>query len=188
MNEDNGGGQRPDKRQRPGRLGAALARAALVSAALAGAALLAAGCGGGSPAAAPSPAPGNVQQLDVFAACMRGHGVLNFYFSSSPGTSNSSTVLSVMGHYVTGVNPQTSQFGAAMKSCKHLLPGGGPHQMTRQQINSQVKFAACMRSHGYPDYPDPVVQNGGVEEQPLPSNIDTISAQFQTAQQTCSSS
>jgi hypothetical protein len=75
-----------------------------------------------------------------------------------------------------------------MKSCKHLLPGGGPHQMTRQQINNQVKFAACMRSHGYPDYPDPVVQNGGVEEQPLPSDIDTNSAQFQTAQQTCSSS
>jgi hypothetical protein len=126
-----------------------------------------------------------VQQLDVFAACMRSHGVLNFYFSSSPGTSNSNTVLSIMGHYVTGVNPQTSQFGAAMKACKHLLPGGGPHQMTQQQINNAVKFAACMRAHGFPDYPDPVVQNGGVEEKPLPSSIDTNSAQFQQAQQTC---
>jgi len=152
-------------------------------------ALLAASCGG-SPSAAPSPSPspGNVQQLDVFAACMRGHGVLNFYFSSSAGASNSSTALSIMGHYVTGVNPQTSQFSGAMKSCKHLLPGGGPHPMTRQQINNLVKFAACMRSRGYPDYPDPIAQNGRVEEQPLPSNIDTSSAQFQTAQQTCSSS
>jgi hypothetical protein len=163
-------------------------RRALALAALAGAALLAAGCGGGSPSAAPSPAPGNVQQLDVFAACMRGHGVLNFYFSSSPSAADSSTALSIMGHYVTGVNPQTAQFSAAMKACKHLLPDGGPHQMTRQQINSQVKFAACMRSHGYPDYLDPVVQNGGVQEQPLPSTIDTSSAQFQAAQQTCSSS
>ena len=58
--------------------------------------------------------------------------------------------------------------------------------MTRQQINNLVKFAACMRAHGYPDYPDPVVQNGSVEEQPLPSSIDTSSAQFQAAQQTCS--
>lgn len=149
-------------------------------------ALLAVACSG-SPSAAPSASlgPGNVQQLDVFAACMRSHGVLNFYFSSSPGTSNSNTVLSIMGHYVTGVNPQTSQFGAAMKACKHLLPGGGPHQMTQQQINNAVKFAACMRAHGFPDYPDPVVQNGGVEEKPLPSSIDTNSAQFQQAQQTC---
>src|ERR1700689_3177696 len=83
-------------------------------------ALLAAACGG-APSAAPSPAPGDVQQLDVFAACMRGHGVLNFYFSGSPDASNSTTALSIMGHYVTGVNPQTSQFSAAMKACKHLL-------------------------------------------------------------------
>jgi hypothetical protein len=116
---------------------------------------------------------------------MRSHGVLNFYLSNSPHTSDTSNELSIMGHYVPGVNPQTAQFGAAMKACKHLMPGGGPPQMTWQQINNLVKFAACMRSHGYPDYPDPVVQNGGVGEQPLPSSIDTSSAQFEQAQQTC---
>lgn len=160
-------------------------RRAAALAALALTALLAAACGGGSPSAAPSIAPGNVQQLDAFAACMRSHGVLNFYFSNSPGTSNTSTELSIMGHYVPGVNPQTAHFGAAMKACKHLLPGGGAGKMTRQQINSMVKFAACMRLHGFPDYPDPVVQNGRVAEKPLPSDIDTGSAQFQAAQQTC---
>jgi hypothetical protein len=149
-------------------------------------ALLAAACGG-SPSAAPSPAPGNVQQLDVFAACMRGHGVLNFYFSGSRSASDSSTALSIMGHYVTGVNPHTAQFSAAMKACKHLLPGGGPRPMTRQQINQMVKFAACMRAHGYPDYPDPIVRNGGVD-QSLPANIDTNSAQFQAAEKTCNTS
>jgi len=164
-------------------------RRALAAAGLAGAALLAAACSG-SPLAAPSasPGPGNVQQLDVFAACMRGHGVLNFYFSGSRSASDSSTALSIMGHYVTGVNPQTAQFSAAMKACKHLLPGGGPRPMTQRQINQMVKFAACMRAHGYPDYPDPIVQNGGIEEQPLPSSIDTSSPQFQAVQQTCSSS
>jgi hypothetical protein len=167
-----------------GRLAAVLARAAL----LAGAALLASACGGVHPAGSgASPAPGNVQQLDVFAACMRGHGVLNFYFSNAPHTSNTSTELSIMGHYVPGVNPQTAHFDTAMKACKHLLPGGGPSHLTRQQIDAMVKFAACMRSHGFPDYPDPIVRNGGVEEQPLPSSIDTSSAQFQQAQQTCNS-
>ena len=72
-----------------------------------------------------------------------------------------------------------------MRACKHLLPGGGPLPVTRQQINNAVKSAACMRAHGFPDYPDPVVQNGGVEEKPLPSSIDTSSAQFQQAQQAC---
>jgi hypothetical protein len=165
----------------PGRL-----TAALIPAALALTGLLATACSGAHPAGStPSPGPGNVQQLDIFAACMRGHGVLNFYFSNSPNAANSSTAISIMGHYVTGVNPQTAQFGTAMKACKHLLPGGGPGQMTRQQINSLVKFAACMRSHGFPDYPDPVIQNGGVEEKPLPSSIDTSSAQFEAAQQKC---
>ena len=158
-------------------------------AALAGAALLATACSGSHPAGSgASPGPGNVQQLDVFAACMRGHGVLNFYFSNAPSAADSSTALSIMGHYVTGVNPQTAQFGTAMKACKHLLPGGGPGQMTRQQINNLVKFAACMRAHGFPDYPDPIVQNGRVGEEPLPSSIDTSSAQFEAAQQTCSTS
>jgi hypothetical protein len=157
-------------------------------AALALTALLATACSGAHPAGSgASPAPGNVQQLDVFAACMRGHGVLNFYLSNSPQTSNTGNELSIMGHYVPGVNPQTAQFGAAMKACKHLLPGGGPSQMTRQQINQLVKFAACMRSHGFPAYPDPVVQNGRVAEKPLPSSLDTSSAQFQQAEQTCNS-
>jgi hypothetical protein len=165
----------------PGRLAAAL-----IPAALALTALLATACSGAHPAGSTaSPGPGNVQQLDVFAACMRGHGVLNFYFSNAPSAADSSTAISIMGHYVTGVNPQTTQFGTAMKACKHLLPGGGPAPMTRQQINNLVKFAACMRSHGFPDYPDPIVQNGRVDEQPLPSSIDTSSAQFEAAQQKC---
>ncbi len=173
---------------RPGRLPAALVQAALIPAALALAALLATACGGSHPAGSgASPGPGNVQQLDVFAACMRGHGVPNFYLTNAR-PSGTSTALSVMGHYATGVNPQTAQFTAAMKACKHLLPGGGPPPMTRKQIDSMVKFAACMRAHGYPDYPDPIVQNGGAEQPPLPSSIDTNSAQFQAAQQTCSNS
>jgi hypothetical protein len=168
----------------PGRLAAAL-----IPAVLALTALLAAACGGAHPAGSTaSPGAGNVQQLDVFAACMRGHGVLNFYFSSAPSASDSSTTISIMGHYVTGVNPQTTQFVAAMKACKHLLPGGGPSPVTQKQIDSMVKFAACMRAHGYPAYPDPIVQNGGVEQSPLPSSIDTSSAQFQAAEKTCSNS
>jgi hypothetical protein len=164
-------------------------RRAAAAAGLALTALLAAACSGAHPAGSTaSPGPGNVQQLDVFAACMRGHGVLNFYFTNAPSAANSGTAISIMGHYVTGVNPQTAQFGTAMKACKHLLPGGGPPPLTKKQIDSLVQFAACMRAHGYPDYPDPVIQNGGVDENPLPSSIDTSSARFLAAEKTCNTS
>ena len=64
----------------PGRLAAAL-----IPAVLALTALLATACSGSHPVrSGASPGQGNVQQLDVFAACMRGHGVLNFYFTNSP--------------------------------------------------------------------------------------------------------
>jgi hypothetical protein len=178
MNEGTGAGRRAPSG--PGRAGA--------GAALAAVALLAAGCGGGSHGAGPnaSPSQGRVQQMAVFAQCMRGHGEPGFYLENPANVpSPSASDLSFMGYLVPGVNPQTTQFAAAMKACKHLMPGGGPDQMTRQQIAGQVKFAQCMRSHGFPDYPDPDIQNGRPIEKPLPSDIDTTSPQFENAQSTC---
>ncbi len=48
-----------------------------------------------------------------------------------------------------------------------------------------AKFAACMRSHGVPNFPDPG-QNGAISIGPG-SGIDPGSASFQAAQQHCSS-
>jgi hypothetical protein len=153
------------------------------------AALLAAACSGGGshPSGSPTPGRGGVQQMDLFAQCMRSHGEPNFYFTNPQSTPNSSaTVLTFMGYQVIGIDPQTAQFASAMKSCKHLLPGGGPRPVSQQQLNSMVKSAACMRAHGFPDYPDPQRgANGGVEELPLPSDIDTSSPQFLAAQKAC---
>jgi hypothetical protein len=59
--------------------------------------------------------------------------------------------------------------------------------VTQQQIDQLLRFAACMRSRGYPGYPDPVVApNGkGIDEKPLPASIDTSSPQFVAAQKAC---
>jgi hypothetical protein len=173
MNEGIGAGRRAPRGL--GRAGAVLAAVAL----------LAAGCGGGGSHGA-GPSQGRLQQLTAFAQCMRGHGEPGFYLENrasvpSPGPA----VLSIMGYLVSGIKPQTPQFASAMKVCKHLMPGGGPGQMTQQQINSMVKFAQCMRAYGYPDYPDPDIQNGGQITKPLPSDIDTASPQFEKAQDTC---
>lgn len=144
---------------------------------------------GGTHSTAPQAGSGQltVQMADAFAQCMRSHGEPNFYFANPQSTPNpSATVLSIIGYRVIGIDPQTAQFASAMKSCKHLLPGGGPPPISQKQLNSMVKSAECMRAHGFPDYPDPQRgANGGVEEQPLPSDIDTSSPQFQAAQKAC---
>jgi len=47
------------------------------------------------------------------------------------------------------------------------------------------QFVQCMRSHGYPTWPDPSDQNG-YNTQPLPpANIDTSSPQLQAAAKAC---
>jgi hypothetical protein len=165
-------------------------RRAAVVAVLAGTTLLATACGGGShsPGSASTPSQDITQQLDAFAQCMRSHGEPNFYFANPNSTPDpSATVLSIMGHQVVGMDPQTTQFATAMKSCKHLLPGGGPQPVSQKQLDNLVKYSACMRAHGFPGYPDPQRgPNGGVDEQPLPSSIDTTSPQFQAAEKACS--
>jgi hypothetical protein len=153
---------------------------------------LAAACGGGGshPLGPATPGRSGVQQMDLFAQCMRTHGEPDFYFSHPDSAANpSATVLSFMGYQVIGIDPQTAQFTSAMHSCKHLLPGGGPKPITQRQLDSMVKSAACTRAHGFPDYPDPERDpNGGIEVQPLPSSIDTSSPQFEAALKACGES
>jgi hypothetical protein len=53
-----------------------------------------------------------------FSACMRSHGVPKF---PDPKTSGG-----VTGLLITGINPHSPQFQAAMQACRSLMPGGGP--------------------------------------------------------------
>jgi len=152
MNGDTDGGQRPGGRQWAGRLAAALVPAALA------ATILLAACGG-SPSAVPAASRGQptVQMLDSFATCMRSRGVPNFYFSRST-TSAADTPDDVLklGPWAAPANPSSPQFQSAMQACRHLLPLRHPSAAQHQaMLRHLVKEAACMRSHGYPDYPDP---------------------------------
>lgn len=156
--------------------------------ALAGTVLLTAACSGGShPPASSSPAQQTAKKMAVFAVCMRGHGQTNFYYANPQSVANSSTpAFSVGGGYfVTGVQPQSSQFQSALTSCKHLLPPVSSRQITKQQLDRDVKFAQCMHAHGFPSYPEPDVQNGQLIQRPLPASIDTSSPQFQAAETAC---
>jgi hypothetical protein len=163
-------------------------RMGLLAAALAAGTLLAA-CGGGSPSATARPGKGPItsQTLDVYAKCMRDHGLPNFYFTSASSTPGSDLTDAIkLGPWVAPADPGSPQFQSAMKACRHLLPIPVPSQaQVQERLRALDRQAACMRSRGYPDYPDPTARSGVIISPGLPADIPTDSPQFQSALQAC---
>jgi hypothetical protein len=161
--------------------------AVLACAVLAGAVLLA-GCGGGSHASAPGASGGpTIQQVDAYMHCMRSHGMTNFYLSRGGSTAdeNPNTTLGFLPYgVVNGVNFNSPRFRSADQACRHFIPGSPPPAPTAAQLRAMVRGAACMRAHGFPDFPDPVVQNGHLVSN-LPADIDISSPRFLAALKTC---
>jgi hypothetical protein len=108
----------------------------------------------------------------VFSRCMRSRGVPNFPDPDSQGD---------FPPFSTGVSKQTS--AAANDACKHLLSRAGSTgtpQQRREKLTFALKVAQCLRTHGFPTFPDP---NGS--RQGNPPGIDLSSPQFQTAETSC---
>ena len=70
--------------------------------------------------------------------------------------------------------------------------GSAPTATNRSQSASLVAFAACMRSHGVPSFPDPTTGPEGPNSFGidgyifnLPANLDTQSPAYETANQNC---
>jgi len=125
----------------------------------------------------------------TLSQCMRSHGIKNFpdptsgsgglrlELSTSPG---SGTVIA------DGITFSGPAFQAAEKACAKLLPGAGapPPPPTNQQKRQALEFAACMRKHGVPDFPDPTFSPGGRPKLP-PGAINPNSPAFQHAATAC---
>src|SRR6185437_7800879 len=149
-------------RPTPPALPRSIRRAALAVAAAAAAALLAAGCGGNSPSSqsvsgsAASAKGGPGEAAFQFSACMRNHGVSNFPDPKVKASAGGTSV-------VIGINPSISgqpAFRTAQKACQHILgnPRNGPDSSPAQQharTQALLAFARCLRSHGFPNFPDP---------------------------------
>jgi hypothetical protein len=58
-----------------------------------------------------------------------------------------------------------SRYQAAQSACQHLLQNGGQptNAQTVADQRNAVRFAGCMRSHGVPNWPDPVNNGGRVQ-------------------------
>jgi len=82
---------------------------------------------------------------------MRSHGVSNF---PDPSTDPR--------EFKQSLDPTTAHspaFRPALSACGHLLPGGGQQNQnappSQAQITAELAFARCLRSHGFPNFPDP---------------------------------
>ncbi len=82
-----------------------------------------------------------------FANCMRAHGVQSF---PDPKAGGGGFDLGA------GISPLSPAFKVARRACAQLAPeGGGGPQATESQFLAALKFAKCMRAHGFSDLPDP---------------------------------
>jgi hypothetical protein len=136
----------------------------LAAIALAGLALVVAGCGSSSPTTSTASAdPGGSRPQNMvsdafkFATCMRNHGVTNF---PDPQVSSTPTSTSIRMMAPTGL--KSSPAGqAALHACRGILPmpkGGGQQVRSGPPVQAIVELARCLRSHGYPRFPDPSPQ------------------------------
>jgi len=149
--------------------------AATVTAVTAALGLLTA-CGGSTSTAAPSAgAPGTARSTVAFSRCVRSHGVPDFPDPGSNGVFDKHK----MKHL--GVSP--ARLRAAATACQNLLPAG-PAPLTARQQQDYLRAAACMRSHGIINFPDPTFAGGSVSLH-IPSSMDTKSQSFTLARQTC---
>jgi hypothetical protein len=124
-----------------------------VAAAAIAAATVIAALGSSSPSSAGPPTQSQIQQgrLDAVnvAGCMRSHGVPHFPGPTSPREFK----------IRVGGDQRSPAFQSAMTACRHLLPAGGPPRESPAQRQAQrvaaLAFARCLRSHGFPNFPDP---------------------------------
>lgn len=123
-------------------------------------------------------------QAVAFAACMRAHGVPNF---PDPQVSTSGSEVKVAVR-VTPAITGNPHFNSAQQACNKLLPGGqkgsGP-QISPQEQSQYLKAAACIRTHGIPNFPDPTFSGGGVHVSQ--KGINLHSPQVRAAEEACQS-
>ncbi len=134
-----------------------------------------------------APTSGNSQGsgLLAYSACMRAHGVTNFPDpTSSGGIDNKRAVVSALQAVSTAIG------NAAQKDCAHVLPPGeglggpAPKPITVQDQQYYLRAVACMRSHGFPTFPDPIFSGGTISLPPTPS-VNTNSPQYAQSKALC---
>ena len=122
----------------------------------------------------------------AFSACMRSHGVPNFP-DPVTGANGGAQVDITQG---SGIDQNSPQYQSAMHACQSLLPAGKVNggSVSPTVRTEYLRYAACMRSHGVPNYPDPTFSGNSVNLGNLSADgIDPNSPQYQSASNACAS-
>ena len=129
-------------------------------------AVLLAACGGsGKPSGSGSSGSLTASNTQKYPGCMRDHGVTSF---PDPQVKGNSVQIQLTPSIIG-----SPAFKSAQKACAYLLPAGagqinGPTPAQQEaRTEGLLAFAACMRKHGFPSFPDPTSQG------PLPLEMIT---------------
>jgi len=161
------------------------ARVAAVITLMAAAALLTAACSGspsstGSGGSLTAGGSANSSSAVAYSRCVRAHGVPNFPDPDSNGQIPKEAVVPALREV------GDSRAKAATNACTNLNPAGQESPtLTAREQQDYLRAAACMRSHGITNFPDPTFPGGHVNLPQIPSSIDISSTQFAQARQTC---
>ncbi len=127
------------------------------------------------------------EQAIAYSQCMREQGITDF--PDPQVQADGSVARRIEVQQGSDLDPNSSRFQAAYDTCRSFLPTTSPgqaQQVDQQRRTEALQYSACMRSHGVPDFPDPVFSNGG-EHVTLDGQIDTSSPAFQSADAGCQS-
>lgn len=122
-----------------------------------------------------------------FAACMRSHGVPSFPDPSPPGASLTGNTFGGFA-IPAGLDVQSPAFQSAHNACRVDLGGGTPHRgVSANDRRSMLRHAQCMRTHGVPGYPDPVIPSHGpiISRAPTGPGVNPDSPAFERAAADC---
>jgi hypothetical protein len=171
-------------------------RPLILTTTVAAAAILVAGCGSGSSPGVANvsssnsstssnsgkpPTQAQIQQALGFVQCMHANGVPSFP-DPKPGGSLKLTI------HQLDASPQVQ---TAVSACRKFLPAGNAASQnparTRAQTAALLALARCMRSHGFPSFPDPTGTGQLTHEMLADARIDLHDPQAVAAANTCTS-
>jgi hypothetical protein len=156
-------------------------------------AIVIAACGTSSPSSTGTEAGSStIAMLDKYAACMHDHAVSGFPDPSTTETPNSFGVDGYNFDLPSTMDTQSPAYESAGKDCGKLIGVGTsgrglPAGFLARARKHALAHAECMREHGVPNFPDPIVTgNGqGISSSSGGGGINPQSPAFQQAEKLC---
>lgn len=147
---------RVERRPRPAMQAHRHTHLASLSALFVLAVVLLAACGGSNKPSSSGSSEAAASSLDKYPTCMRDHGVISF---PDPHVNGNHLTLQITPSIIA-----SPAFKSAQKACAYLTPAGagqingpGPAQQ-KARTEGLLAFAACVREHDFPNFPDPTSQ------------------------------